>query len=294
MSKVKSDEILDLVEETLKNIELDEILLSNICLKVARITRLMGDIEKVELFTKYSNSIGQNEARKKALQQFIDSSQDPDISITSANPNQYLHAPQGNANDRAQAVKLIIENEDKINSKKSEIYKYLINIFYELKFSEIPYKIFEKTKLQVDKQLPELLPEAVKKFVSVYDNLISENPEDWSNAVHSCRRILQDLADKFYPPNPDGKSEITKGSKKIKVGAENYINRLILFIESKTDSERYLEIVGSHLDFIGNRIDSIYDASNKGTHTVIQSKDEAERYIIYTYLLIGDILALIK
>ncbi|MCG6915578.1 hypothetical protein LJE86_16845, partial [bacterium BMS3Abin03] len=45
MSKVKSDEILDLVEETLKNIELNEILLSNICLKVARIARLMGDIE---------------------------------------------------------------------------------------------------------------------------------------------------------------------------------------------------------------------------------------------------------
>ena len=124
------------------------------------------------------------------------------------------------------------------------------------------------------------------------DNLNSENPEDWSNAVHSCRRLLQSLADKFFPPNPDGKSEIEKGSKKIKVGAENYINRLILFIESKSESERYLDIVGSHLDYIGNRIDSIYEASSKGTHTIIQSKEEAERYIIYTYLLIGDLVIL--
>jgi len=91
-----------------------------------------------------------------------------------------------------------------------------------------------------------------------YDNLRSENPEDWSNAVHSCRRILQSFADYFYPPNPDGKSEIEKGEKRIKVGADNYINRLILFIESESQSESYIDIVGSHLDYIGNRVDSIY------------------------------------
>ena len=36
--------------------------------------------------------------------------------------------------------------------------------------------------------------DTIKKFTSVYSNLLSENDEDWSNAVHSCRRILQDLA----------------------------------------------------------------------------------------------------
>ncbi|OGU57053.1 MAG: hypothetical protein A2V66_05560 [Ignavibacteria bacterium RBG_13_36_8] len=137
-----------------------------------------------------------------------------------------------------------------------------------------------------------ILPESVKQFVSVYDNLKSENPEDWSNAVHSCRRILQAFADKYYPPNPDGKNEIESGSKKIKVGKKNYINRLILYIESKSKSKNFINIVGSHLDFIGNRIDSIYDASNKGSHSIIKTKEEAERYIIYTYLLIGDLLLL--
>jgi len=49
--------------------------------------------------------------------------------------------------------------------------------------------------------------------------------------------------------------------------------------------------VGSHLDYIGDRIDSIYNASTKGTHAKV-SKEEAERYVIYTYLLLSDLLSL--
>ncbi|MCL9685674.1 hypothetical protein, partial [Legionella maioricensis] len=71
-----------------------------------------------------------------------------------------------------------------------------------------------------------------------------------------------------------------------------YINRLIAYIEEASASKRFNELVGSHLDYIGNRIDSIYEASNKGTHSIILDKEEANRYIVYTYLLIGDILSL--
>jgi len=93
MSKVKSEEILELVEETLKNIELNELLLSNICLKAARVARLMNDLDKMELFANYASSIGHLETRKKTLELYLTSSQDPAISITSANPNQYLQLP---------------------------------------------------------------------------------------------------------------------------------------------------------------------------------------------------------
>ncbi|MGW6249659.1 hypothetical protein ACWF7H_22835 [Peribacillus butanolivorans] len=71
---------------------------------------------------------------------------------------------------------------------------------FELKFSDITEDIFSRQRLFVDKKLTEISPDAVRKFVSVHENLRSENNEDWANAVHSCRRILKDVADVLYPP----------------------------------------------------------------------------------------------
>jgi hypothetical protein len=63
------------------------------------------------------------------------------------------------------------------------------------------------------------------------------------------------------------------------------------YIEDQRGSETYSAVVGSTLKFIGDRLDALVDAGNKGTHNEV-GKDEAERYIIYTYLVVGDLLAL--
>ena len=65
------------------------------------------------------------------------------------------------------------------------------------------------------------------------------------------------------------------------------------FIQDNSDSERFRDIVGAHLSFIGNRLDSIVEGANKGTHDTIVARNEADRYVVYTYLLVGDVLALI-
>ena len=44
---------------------------------------------------------------------------------------------------------------------------------------------------------------------------------------------------------------------------------------------------------MGDRLDSIYEAVNKGSHEIL-NKEEADRYVIYTYLLIGDIVSLLE
>jgi hypothetical protein len=46
------------------------------------------------------------------------------------------------------------------------------------------------------------------------------------------------------------------------------------------------------LRFIGERLDAIFKAAQKGSHASITTRDEAERYVIYTYMLTGDILSL--
>lgn len=46
------------------------------------------------------------------------------------------------------------------------------------------------------------------------------------------------------------------------------------------------------MKYLGERLDSIFQAAQKGSHDVISSQDEADRYVIYTYLVVGDILQL--
>ena len=105
-----------------------------------------------------------------------------------------------------------------------------------------------------------------------------------SSCYYTCRQILKDFADAIYPP----KDTFVKGRK---VGEDEYINRLWAFASENIKSDTNKELIQSEVEYIGQRIDSLYDLTCKGTHAEI-SKDEAERAIIRTYLLIGDLIAL--
>ena len=142
--------------------------------------------------------------------------------------------------------------------------------------------MFSRIRIRVDSIIGDYIPDSIKQFTAVYENLKSENVEDWSNAVHSCRRILQSLADKVYPPTEDKVTD-NDGKKTIKLGSENYINRLIQFIDDNSDSERFNDIVGSHLKFIGERLDSIFKAAQKGSHNIITNEEEGDRYVTVSY-----------
>jgi hypothetical protein len=147
----------------------------------------------------------------------------------------------------------------------------------------------------VDANIGATIPDAVKRFSSVYENLHSENPEDWSNAVHSCRRILQDLADAVFPPRDEVRIKKVGGKDRlIHLGKQHYINRIVAFVEDSSGSRRFSDIVGSQLGFLGDRLDSVFRAAQKGSHDAIVTREEADRYVVYTYLIVGDVLSLLK
>lgn len=189
---------------------------------------------------------------------------DADVAITSANPSQFVHAPVGNKAERDK-LRLSISNKSKlIAQRRAFIYEYVSTVHYELKYSAITNDIFSRIRDKVDSKIGELVPEAVMKFSAVYDNLASDNTEDWSNAVHSCRRILQDTADALYPQREDKVISVNGKDKTIMLGADNYINRLVAYVEENSSSARFEEIVGSHTKYLGERIDSIFQAAQKG------------------------------
>ncbi len=155
--------------------------------------------------------------------------------------------------------------------------------------SFITNEMFRRVSERIEKAIIIFNPEFQDKLHAINTNLLSANSENLSNAVHSCRRMLKDTADILYPPTNEEK-EI--GNKKIQLKSNNYINRLIAFINENSNSKNYKNLIGSHLKFIGERLDSIANASQKGTHDAIPSQEEADRYVTYTYLIISDIVQL--
>jgi hypothetical protein len=293
MDKNRFEEAMALAEEILRDMELGQLPLAQVCLKTARLSRLLNDTDKTAVATDAAGHVAELEGRIETSRLRLAAAQDRPVSISSANPSQYVMTPSGNVVERNQIENAIIHHRQMLQKVRGDFYGYVLTIYYELRFSGVPTQIFEQTRLRADAALANMVPDAVKKFVSVFDNLKSKNEEDWANAVHSCRRILVAVADSLYPPNPGGVDEVTSASgKKIKVGPDHYVNRLMLYVEDRAESARFKDVVGAQLDYLGNRLDALSSAASKGTHTAIVRVDEAERYIIYTYLLIGDLLSL--
>lgn len=243
-----------------------------------------------EPYIEYANTrlVAELEEMIEAGKIRLSAAKDPDISLSSANPQQFIGAPAGNGYERNSIVSNIREQQKWIQKITGNLYNYVLNIYNNLLYGNIVEDTFTKARLSVNARLEQICPESIRKFVSVYDNMESENPEDWANAIHSCRRILLDLADVLYPPRDE---PIIVGKKTIQLGPENYINRLVQFIDSKNSSDTFKSIVGADLESIGERIDAIYNATNKGTHSEV-TKEEASRYLVHTYFLISDIISL--
>jgi hypothetical protein len=258
-------------------------------IKVGRTFKERDSISNVIKDLAFTESIEQLEQHIEVCKIRLQAARDADVSISSANPSQYVSSPIGNAIERQGLQTGILTASQRLASRRAMIYQYASRRHYELKFSGIAQDIFSLIRESVDRNIGQLVPEAVKKFASVHDNLRSTNPENWANAVHSCRRILQDLADALFPPQE--KDGITKSGKPIKLGPGNYINRLMCFVEDKSDSDHFADLVGSHLSFLGDRLDAVFEATQKGSHASV-TREEANRYVVYAYMLIGDILSL--
>ena len=241
----------------------------------------------------YSESIEGLEQKISMAKPALEAARDPDISISSSNPYQSVQIPVGHEFERLGIQNKANRAAAQLSSLRAFIHQYVLEKHYELKFSGIADDVFSRIRQRVDSSIGATVPEAVKKLSAAYENLRSTNAEDWSNAVHSCRRILQDLADIVCPPQEDKVVDKDGESRIIKMGKDNYINRIMTFVESKSKSKRFQEIVGSQLSFLGDRLDSVFSATQKGSHSVIVSQEEADRYVVYTYLIVGDVLSLI-
>jgi len=327
-------EALELSAEILKNVELSELPLANVALKASRLARLINDHDMQRIMEYeaggyptqadgvppevwrlavaagrrleqkdsegnpkeyvYLESIAELEHESRMVDTALQAARDPDVHLSSANPYQTVVPPFGNRLERDNAKYKSSTALKRLSNCRTLIYRYALRKHYELKFSGIADDIFSRIRQRVDEAIGSTVPDAVQKLSAVHDGLLSDNPEDWANAVHSCRRILKDLADAVFPPRSEDRVVKQETSERtIHLGPDNYVNRIMCYVEDNSASTRFTEIVGSHLAYLGDRLDSVSKAAQKGSHKGIVRREEADRYVVYTYLIVGDVLSLV-
>ncbi|WP_218574902.1 hypothetical protein, partial [Pseudomonas sp. GXM4] len=278
-------ESLDLSERLLEDLEMGRAL-TPVSMKAGRLARLMGNFDVHEIMLSEVNGYPEIDKQKttEAWRLARLAGRTYKIKVDGVTKEygefktieqleleieaQKARLPGLNGINLNNANKMLKDNVKTLAQRRSYIYNFVSSVYFELKFSAVASDVFDRARFKVDKSVAELIPDAVKKFSAVYDNLLSQNEEDWSNAVHSCRRILQDAANVLYPAREDKIINPGPKQKIIKLGEDNYINRLVAYVEDNSTSERFEEIVGSHMKYLGERLDAIFQAAQKGSHNV--------------------------
>jgi len=170
---------------------------------------------------------------------------------------------------------------------RDAIYQYVYRVSLSIKFGNISETIFEQARMLVDQNFIEKCPAAIQQLIAAYDRLSSNNPEEWAQALTSCRRILKTFADTVFPKQETLYS-YGKG-KELDVKEDKYINRIWAFIDKSTEGETRKEYLKSRVNDLGNRVEALYNLTNKGVHDKIEQID-VNMCVIDTYLFLGTLL----
>lgn len=306
-----------LADELLEDIELGRLLPQNIVRKASRVARLLDDAEAVSWLSfevaGYPNtklapdawaaakrsgrvretedgarastsSLGAMQANVEAGKLRLAQAADPAVSVSSANPNQFVHAPAArNANERMNVAASITATQAQLDQVVGAVFSYVAGLHTELRFGAAVETAFEAVRADVDAAIHEVAPTAAEKFAAAFENCASDNPEHWAAAMATCRRLLHAVADALRPPGPDVNGR--------KMTEDKYINRLMDWISRHSESTSSKDLISAELNHLGERVDAVQVAGSKGAHAEVD-KLEAARTVAGTYLLIGDILRL--
>lgn len=174
-----------------------------------------------------------------------------------------------------------------VSGLRNKIADFIDEIILELEYGAIPEEIFETLRAEVDQKLANLSPNTIEKLKNAYEKLGSGRTEDWSHVASTCRRVIKDVADVVFPPQDTPQKG--KDGKEHVVDDRHVINRIIAGINADLGKGKNATFTQAMIDYIGTFLSGIQEYASKGDHSTFQ-KTDAVRCLVYTYMLLGDIL----
>ena len=129
--------------------------------------------------------------------------------------------------------------------------------------------VFSEYRTRVENEFSKLSKEILLKLQAIEDKIGSDNPELYSQALTTCRRLFEETAKELfekYFPGYEEKKYKTKSGKEIDVSGEHYKNKLSAVIEKLEDKSPSKSMVGSNVIYLLDWMDNLTDLQCKGVH----------------------------
>lgn len=300
----RQDEALRVAEEVLADIELKRLKASEIVLKASRVARLVGHDELSDFLACERNGYAGSETRwiKLSGRSAADDGKFYPQSISKVEAaleaaQDAVGALQGGGNYSGDYVlPASRDHDDRIASLAKVVsiwsgiagqvvaatYDMVVEIYHELLFSELQATLFTDTQGVVDGALAEASGSALEKIERVSDRLRDGDAESVSQALTTCRRLIDSCADHVFP----GRSEpyAIGDEATLVVGRQNVLNRLQAYTH-------LCVIPKARRDRLRRTLGDLYGRCSAGTHAEV-SVDEARFIFLQTYVALGEVLTL--
>ena len=299
----KGQHKLALAEELLADIELSRLPAGQLALKAARLARLAGNAQS-QWWLMYETK-GYNSTEQASLDFMSFAGR-----WTDQEKKQGYYGPLSQIDDQVTAIKAeldafkmtelsgdkaavvlngITRRRDRLSAElrrvqliRNRVLGLLHQIteatYYELLFGQAAEGIFEKYRSHIDVALSGAALEALRKFPKAYERLAEGDSEAISQAMTTCRRIIEAFADSVAPPESES-AEID--GQKLDMGAGKYKNRLSVCVARRTTSS-------SRRQRLRQTLSNLHDRVCAGVHDDV-TPDEARALILSTYVYLGEI-----
>jgi len=303
-----SEHIRELSRELLDDIELNRLPSDKLLLKCSRLARLVGseetqawieyemrgynDTEEISLRyadltgrwidrkagTAYWGPLAQQEASIAAMEVKLASLKLPAIS------GDYVAMSINNIMANMQQTANSISAMSAIRSRVlAYLHSFVSGVYYEREFSSHAETTFERYKRDVDALIAAKCGNVLKKIPAVIDRLSEAGDEESvSQALTTCRRILEAFADAVYPAS-EGSIEL--GGNTLKLDVSKHQNRINAYIAGKTASN-------SRRQKLRQNLSNLFDRVSAGVHNDV-TREEAFSLFLNTYLFLGEVLQLV-
>lgn len=298
--------ILELSRELLDDIELDRLPSDKLILKVNRLARLAGTDEirqwlSLEMrgynstdpislkymtltgrWTDYAEkkghwgSLAQHEAAIDLQKVQIEATK-----ITSVSGDGAIGVTRMTATHHAKLSQSI----HKLSGIRSKIlgliHSFVVGVFYERQFADLAETTFEGYKRNIDGLIADKAGDLLTKMPSVVARLREGDQEAVSQALTTCRRIIEGFADAIFPPS-DALFELNGNS--IKLDASKHQNRINAYVAERTEST-------SRRTRLRQNLSNLFDRVSTGVHKDVTA-EEAYALFLNVYLFLGEVLSL--
>ena len=163
----------------------------------------------------------------------------------------------------------------------ARVYRYVSDVYSELQFSEIQASLFEESQTAVDATFAAMAGSSLKKIESINERLGANEEEAISQAMSTCRRLIDAVADHVFPALDE---PYDLNGQELNVKQSAVLNRINAYLHTSG-------VTGGRADRLRRSLKDLYARVSTGVHADVDGH-EARYLFLVTYMTLGEVLTL--